>query len=127
MSYIFTRYLKTKMNSMDETSNCNVKCTKSFCGKFIFDSVGNKVIRVLDFLHILPKGSSFLESHELVLKYEWKNSENIVNLTLATPAERGKHCPCPPQVKKAHVFVLLMRNRSRASANPLHYLFPSDS
>lgn len=40
----------------------------SLSGEFIFDSVGNKVMKVFGFRHRLPDGASFLKLHELVLK-----------------------------------------------------------
>lgn len=56
------------------------KILRLFSGEFIVDGVGNEVIEVLGFRHILPKGAPFPRPHQLVLKYRQKNSKNMATL-----------------------------------------------
>lgn len=83
---------------MEKTSSC-LSRVLSFWE--VFAAVGNKIIKVLGFTHILPEGASFPKPHQLVLKSEQKNSKNMGNLASATPVDTGamatvlfKECLC---------------------------------
>lgn len=87
-----------------KTASCIVKGTRSFSGEFIFDGVGNEVIEVLGFRHIPPEGACFPGPYQLQVKYSQKNSNNMINLTPATPAE-GRDSVFSTRLKKARVFM----------------------
>ena len=85
-------YLKVA-NNKDEpvlvkTTSCLVKCTKNFSEEFIFDSVGNEVIKVLGFSHLLHEGASFLDHINVYSNMNRKivKKKKKVHLASATPA-----------------------------------------